>query len=339
MLLGLEAPYLFINMKATAVAPSNIAFIKFFGKTDDVLRLPANSSISMCLSGAYTTTTVEFSPLFEADSIEMQGSMLSDIEAQRVISHLDRLRSKADSIQRAKVITINNFPKSSGIASSASGFAALTIATAAALELSLSERELSILARQGSGSACRSIPEGFVFWEKGIDTNSSYAYSLYPSDYWNIYDIVAIVDDQVKKVSTTDGHLQFVSSSFYQARLEQIPQKIEELKHALAKKDFELLGTIVEAEALNMHAVALAANPALLYLQPGSITVIKSVWELRSQGLPVYFTIDAGPNIHILCEEAYKADVLKNIRSIPQVKQLIENRPAPGTKIIDSHLF
>jgi diphosphomevalonate decarboxylase len=167
-------------MKATSVAPANIAFIKYWGKTDEQLRLPLNPSISMNLSNTYTETTVEFHPDFIQDEIKLFDGVFSEDEIKRTITSLNLIREKANSHYFARVVTKNTFPKGAGAAASASGFAALTVAAFAALEIKLSEKELSMFARLGSGSACRSIPDGFVEWD------NAFAYSIYPSDYWDL---------------------------------------------------------------------------------------------------------------------------------------------------------
>src|SRR3989339_299984 len=156
-------------MKATAVAPTNIAFIKYWGKKDEELRLPANGSISMNLSDLTTTTTVEFSQQYVEDSVIINDG-IDESQSTRVIKHLDLIRKKADLKLKAKVVSVNNFPDGTGLSSSASGFAALTLAATKATGLNLDEKELSILARQGSGSACRSISDGFVEWNKGTSS-------------------------------------------------------------------------------------------------------------------------------------------------------------------------
>jgi len=185
-------------MKATAVAPANIAFIKYWGKADEVLRIALNDSVSMNLSGAYTTTTVDFSPDYTEDEVlfcsypldipspKREFIKMDALEARRIVEHLDRVRKKSGIPDKAKVVTKNSFPKGAGAASSASGFAALTVAGFAAAGLKLSEKELTIFARLGSGSACRSIPDGFVVWQKGNSSETSYAYSLYPHTYWDL---------------------------------------------------------------------------------------------------------------------------------------------------------
>src|SRR3989344_7712795 len=211
----------FKTMKATAVAPSNIAFIKYWGKRDEDLRIPLNSSISMNLSNLLTTTTVEFNPDFKKDLIIINDQEEGD-EGSRVIKHLDRIRKLAKIKHKAKVISKNNFPTGTGLSSSASGFAALTLAASKAADLSLSEKELSILARQGSGSACRSIPDGFVEWLDGNTNETSYAVSLYPPSFWDLSIVVVLAGSEEKSVLTSEGMQLVKSNSFYPVRLSHI---------------------------------------------------------------------------------------------------------------------
>src|SRR3989344_209536 len=167
-------------------------------------------------------------------------------EKQRMSKHLDVIREKAKVSLKAKVVTKNSFPKGTGAAASASGFAALTMAVTTALGLSLSEKELTILARIGSGSACRSIPDGFVIWEKGTDLNSSFAHSLYPPEYWDLRDVLVIVATEMKKVLSTEGMSYIHTSPFLESRLRTIPQKMEQIKTVFAEKDFVTLGELIE---------------------------------------------------------------------------------------------
>ncbi len=321
-------------MKATAVAPANIAFIKYWGKKDEVLRLPWNDSISMNLSGAYTTTSVEFSKDLTKDEIEG----LDVKEAKRVAKHLDRLRELKGVSWRAKVATENSFPKSSGIASSASGFAALTLAAAKALGLELNEKELSILARIGSGSACRSIPDGFVEWKAGNPladgSEASYAYSLYPSEHWDICDVLAIVATGKKKTSSSEGHEAATSSPFFHARLMSLPDRIVRVKEGLKKKDLGLLGPAIEEEAVNMHAVMMTQVPPIFYWTGATMTIIQSVIRWREEGLPVYFTIDAGPNVHLICEGKDAQKVSRKVHELAGVEKVIINKPARSAHLI-----
>lgn len=326
-------------MKATAVAPANIAFIKYWGKADEALRTPLNDSFSMNLTGAQTTTTVAFDPSFTSDKVELVGGVFSDEEALRVTRGLERIRQRAGSTLKAMVLTKNTFPKGAGSAASASGFAALTVAGFSALGTTLSEKELTVFARLGSGSACRSIPSGFAVWEKGIDSESSYAYSLYPADYWDIRDILVIVDKRMKKVSTSDGMEQVGTSPKLAARLAAIPGRMTGILEAMKKKDFARFGRILEEDCLDMHAVMQSQVPPIRYWSDATERIMDHVILLRESGVSIYFTIDAGPNVHLICEGKDEARVAQSLASITGIEEIIYNKPAGGAHTITEHLF
>ncbi len=330
-------------MKSTAIAPANIAFIKYWGKADAALRLPYNSSLSMNLSGAFTTTTVEFSKELKKDVVEFVGDNASKKEIAKVSMHLDRVRKKAGITAAARVLTHNSFPKGAGMASSASGFAALTVAAVAAAQPHpggvMSEKELSILARIGSGSACRSIPDGFVLWEKGDASENSYAHSLYPANYWNLCDIVCVVETGMKKITTTDGMEKADTSPFFKSRLEFIKTETTEMLAAFKHKDFEKLGLLIEQEAINMHAVMMTQVPPLFYWKETTMVIIAGVTTWKNEGLPVYFTIDAGPNVHLICEKKDEEKVVTLVKKVKGVQNIIVNNVAGGTKLSTKHLF
>lgn len=326
-------------MKATAVAPANIAFIKYWGKSDDVLRIPLNDSISMNLSGAQTTTTVEFSPVYTKDSIMLLGGSFSEKETDRVVDSLSRIRESVGVGGFVRVVTQNTFPKGAGAAASASGFAALTVAGFAAAGKSMTEKEQTIFARLGSGSACRSIPDGFVQWQKGNSNDNSYAYSLYPHDYWDLRDILVIVDAGMKKVSTTEGHSGVTTSPLLDARLRQIPDKIARVSHALAHKNFQELGEAIEEESESMHSVMETQIPPLYYRTGATHVIMEAVVAWRNRGIPAYFTIDAGPNVHIICEAKDEDKVVQQVKQLGIGVDIIVNTPAPGAHIVDRHLF
>lgn len=326
-------------MKSTAKAPANIAFIKYWGKKDRALRIPANDSISMNLSNAFTTTTVEFSSAYSSDEIYYGESKMDAEESVRVVNHLDRIRRLANGQIKAKIATQNSFPKGAGIASSASGFAALTLAATTALGLKLSEKELSILARLGSGSACRSITDGFVFWKAGNSDNDSYAYSLYSEKYWDLRDVIVVVSEDKKKTTSTKGHEDAGSSIFFEARIKNLPQRIVKLKEALRNKDIEKFGELVEKEAIELHTIMMTQNPPLFYWNSATLEIISRVRQWRENGLIVYFTIDAGPNVHLICEGKEEKRVLEKIKELDFVKYVIINSPSVGARITDKHLF
>lgn len=325
-------------MKSTSIAPSNIAFIKYWGRKDETLRLPENGSISMNLSNLLTTTTVEFSSKFKKDSLTYNGSE-EEIKGNRAIVHIDRIRKLANIVTPVKIVTTNNFPSGTGLSSSASGYAALTLAGVSAAGLKLSEKELSILARQGSGSACRSIPDGFVEWRDGNTSEESFAYSLYPKEYWDIVDVVAVVSTEVKEVPTSEGQKGAQESQFFEVRRKNMPQKIEECKNLLLKKNFESFGELLESEALELHSIMLTSHPSLIYLLPETLRIMRLVKKWRSEGLQVYFTLNTGQNIHLIAEGKDEDRLVEKLKELPFVMKVITNNPSDGAKLSETHLF
>ena len=319
-------------MKATAQAPSNIAFIKYWGRKDEALRLPENGSISMNLSNLITTTEVEFGD-FEKDSIVINGSEES-LENNRGVKHLDRIRALAKIDLKAKVVTSNNFPTGTGLSSSASGFAALTVAAASAAGLKLSEKELSILARQGSGSACRSIPDGFVEWLDGDTSDASYGVSVFPPDIFDIADVIAVVSTEKKFLATSEGQKSARSGIFFEKRLEGIPDKIKKVKKLIKEKNFSEFGDLVEREALEFHSILFTSIPPLFYWTPGTVAVMKFVQGMRREGLEAYFTINTGQDVHVLCRKTDVEKVSEKLKELPEVIKTITNYPTLGTHLV-----
>lgn len=324
-------------MKATAVAPSNIAFTKYWGRKDEILRLPETGSISMCLSNLLTTTTVEFSNKYKEDTVIIDGKQ-EEGPSKRVVEHLDRVRKLAKINQRAKVISNNNFLSSTGLSSSASGFAALTLAASAAAGLKLSEKELSILARQGSGSACRSIPSGFVEWLDGNTSETSYAKTIFPASYWKIADVVAVVSEHKKEVPTSEGHMGAQSSPFIKLRLSHMKKKNNLARKLIKEKNFKEFGELIESEALELHAIMITQTPHLIYWTPGTLKIMKLVSHWRAE-FPVYFTINTGQDIHLICEQKNIDKIKNKLKKLDFVKEIIVNTPGEGTRLINPPEF
>ncbi len=320
-------------MKATAKAPSNIAFVKYWGRKDEELRLPENGSISMNLSSLQTITTVEFDDKFKQDEITFNGK-IEDLENNRAVKHLDRIRKIANITTKARVETSNNFPTGTGLSSSASGFAALTFAGASAAGLKLSEKELSILARQGSGSACRSIPNGFVEWLDGDSSETSYAVSVFPPDYFEIADVVAVVSLDKKFLATSEGQKSARTSPFFETRLNLIRDKINRVKKAIEDKNFSEFGELIEREALEFHSILFTSNPPLFYWTPQTVKVMKYVQSLRREGLECYFTINTGQDVHVICKKEDAEKVSQKLSEIPEVIKTIINYPSPGAHLV-----
>lgn len=323
-------------MKKTAVAPSNIAFTKYWGRKNEDLRIPENGSISMNLSNLLTTTTVEFSSKYKIDTVSINGEEKED---HKVIKHLDRVRKLAGINLKAKVVSKNNFPIGTGLSSSASGFAALTVAASNAAGLNLSEKELSILARVGSGSACRSIPAGFVEWLDGGTNESSYAVQIFPQDYFDIVDVVVIASSEKKDVPTSIGQKTAGSSPFMNLRLSRMAEKNRQIKELIKKRDFEKFGQLVEAEALELHAIMLTQTPPLIYWRSETIVVMKEVQKWRKEGLSAYFTVNTGQDVHVICQKKDAQEVSKRAKTLSVTKDVIINVPCQGARLVEKHLF
>ena len=301
--------------QATCVSCANIALVKYWGNRDRALRLPANSSLSMNLASLTTTTTVEFrddlaSDVVTIDDVEAQGSA-----RERVVAHLDRVRALASINAKACVVSHNNFPAGTGLASSASAFAALTVAACAAAGLALSTDELSRLARRGSGSACRSVPGGFVLWDACDEDDCSFGRTIAPADHWDLRDVIAIVESAHKATGSTEGHALADSSPLQAARVASTPPRLERCKAALLSRDFPALAEVIEQDALAMHAVMMTSAPPLFYWRPATLAVMRAVRAWRADGLAVAFTIDAGPNVHCLCPAASASKVETLLRA------------------------
>lgn len=324
-------------MKKTAWAPVNIALIKYWGKKNKEFNLPYNSSISVNLSHLYTVTTVDFSCHYQKDEVLINGKR-EEKESQRVIKHIDRIRLLARKKIRVKVVSQNNFPKGVGIASSASGFAALTLAATSALGLNFNQKKLSLLARLGSGSACRSIPSGFVEWKTG-DKNNSFAKTIFSKDHWLIKVATIVLETRMKEVSSSEGHLLAPKSLFFKTRLKNINNRINDLKKAILKKNFIEFGRIIEQEALEMHAIMLTSQPPLIYWNEKTIAFLKKIFWLRKNGLLIFFTIDAGPNIHLFYLPKDEKKLIKIFKEDKNISQYFLSSVAKGTYLINDHLF
>lgn len=327
-------------MKATAIAPSNIAFTKYWGKRgDEKLNLPNNNTISMNLSACKTKTTVEFSENFKSDFLKINGEVASEKELKRASTHLDHIRKIAGINLRAKVFSENSFPKGAGIASSASAHAALALAGSKAAGLNLSERELSCLARLGSGSASRSVPDGFAEWVAGDSHETSYAFSLANQNHWKILDIIAVVSEGEKKVGSTEGHHLAQTSPLYPARLAHMKEHNDKLRKALLEKDFNSFGKVLEKDSLSLHAVMISSEPSIRYWNSASLKLMNAIESWRQGGIKSYHTFDAGPNPHIITLPEFREEILSRLKEFPEIKSVIVNEPCEGARLSNEHLF
>ncbi len=311
---------------ATAVACANIAFIKYWGNRDDALRIPLNGSISMNLEGLTSHTSVRFDPKLTADRLLLNQRPQHGKPLERVSAFLDLVRAKAGLSLFAEVVSENNFPTGAGIASSASAFAALSLAASRAAGLDLSEREYSALARRGSGSASRSVPAGFVEWLCGDRDEDSYAISIAPPDHWNLVDCIAVVQAAHKTTGSTEGHALASTSPLQAARVADSPRRLDLCRRAILQRDFDTFAEIVELDSNLMHAVMMTSSPPLFYWTTASLDLMKQIPLWRKDGLPVCYTLDAGPNVHILCLEPVLEEVKKRAVRITGVENLLTAR-------------
>jgi diphosphomevalonate decarboxylase len=325
--------------KVTSCANSNIAFIKYWGNRDVTHRVPLNDSVSMNLDHATTTTTVAFDAQLNDDAVLIGGAEANEAARQRVVAHLDRVRALAKIEVKARVQSQNSFPIGAGIASSASAFAALSLAATHAAGLELSERDLSMLARQGSGSACRSVPAGFVEWIAGSSSADSYAVSIAPPAHWDLSDVIAVVSAEEKQTGSTAGHAAAQTSHFLSERLRALPTRFHHVRRAILAKDLALLGPAIEEDAIELHFIAMTSVPPIFYWSPAMVRVIQSMLCWRADGLVVYFTLDAGPNVHLICESKDAEQVAARARAVPDVQQVIVNAPGGAARLIEEHLF
>ena len=321
-------------MQITATAHPNIAFIKYWGNRDNALRIPMNGSISMNLESLSTTTSVEFSKDFQQDDLVIDGKNASPQALQRVSTFLDIIRGQMPEKQYAIVISLNSFPMGAGIASSASAFAALAAAASKAAGLELDTAALSRLARRGSGSACRSIPDGFVEWQPGKTDEESYASSIAPADHWHLVDLIAVVSRSHKEVGSSAGHTLASTSPLQNARVADSPRRLQICRQAILDKDFQNFADIVELDSNLMHAVMMTSTPGLFYWEPATLDLIKKVHTWRADGLQVCFTIDAGPNVHLLCPAEDAAAVESQLKLVNGIETIYRSDPGQGVQLI-----
>lgn len=326
--------------KGKARAYTNIALIKYWGKENKELIIPMNNSLSLTLDAFYTETMVTFSKDYLADSFYLDGQQQDEKATKKVSRFLDLARQKANCSLFASVESHNFVPTAAGLASSASGLAALAGACNEALTLDLSPSALSRLARRGSGSACRSIFGGFVEWEKGSDDASSQAVPIL-SDHWEeeLAMIFILIDDQQKEVSSRDGMERTVeTSAFYDGWLSSVNDDLKEAKAAIADKNFQALGAVAEANALKMHGTTLAANPPFTYWSPDSLKAMNLVRHIRQTGVPCYFTMDAGPNVKVLCQKNEVPAIMATLETQFSKDRLTCAYSGPGLMILETEV-
>ena len=287
----------------------------------------------MNLGGLETRTTVAFEPPLKSDVLTLNGQSMNGASLERVSQFLDRVRGMAGINDFARIESKNNFPMGAGIASSASAFAALSLASTTAAGLHLDEAALSRLARIGSGSACRSIPGGFVEWlADGCDPDSG-AISIAPPEHWDLCDCVAIISREHKPTGSTEGHALAHTSPLQKARVDGAPQRLDQCRNAILARDFAAFAEVTELDNNLMHAVMMTSRPQLLYWQPATVAIMKAVQTWRAEGLAACYTIDAGPNVHVICERADQEQVEARLRQITGVQDVLVAYPGGPARL------
>jgi diphosphomevalonate decarboxylase len=353
-----------INIKATAIAHPNFALVKYWGKRDELLKLPTVSSLSLTIDNLYTQATIEFSKDLDEDNYIINGKVVTGgKQLERLSNHLNLIRdvvsgdcnkgiiarvigkdkkcNKDMAKLNAKVIIENNFPHA--LTNSSSNFTALTLAAWKALGMEMEKKEISKIARQGSGTACRSVFGGMVEWSKGSkkDGSDSYASQIHDHKHWaEIRTIMLILDPKDKKIKGGEGmKISKESSPFYEQWIKESEKDLKDIKMAIKQKDFSRFGKVMESNCLRMHSLMISSTPSLIYLKPETLVMIEKIKSLRENNLECYFTIDAGANIMLLCLEKNVEKIIESMEGIPFIHDFIICSSGEDAKLYDEHLF
>jgi diphosphomevalonate decarboxylase len=330
-------------VKATARAHPNIALVKYWGKRDERLILPHQSSVSVTLGPLSVTTTVEFSTSGGADTVEINGRVAEGAERARVVEALALVRKASRRrLGAARMVSRGDFPAAAGLASSAAAFAALAVAARAAAGLPRDTRAESILARRGSGSASRSVEGGFVRWNRGrrADGQDSFAEQLFDEQHWpELRLLVGMVSREEKEVKSRDGmRLTVKTSPYYPAWAKDAEREAKAIVPLLRRRDLEAVGELAERNAWRMHATAFAARPPISYLKPQTIAVIEACRAARARGVGVWFTLDAGPNPVLLTSARDEAKAAAIVRD-HGAQDVVRCVPGGDAALLAEHLF
>ncbi len=331
--------------KATAAAAANIAFIKYWGIRDEALVLPVNPSISMTLRSCRSLCTAELLAGDRPTEVLLRGdggelAPAPEAFARGVEAQVERLCEWAGEAVSMRIAAHNSFPTGAGLASSAAGFTALTVAVVGALGRQVEPREMSVLARlSGSGSAARSVFGGYVEWPAGPSDDAGHGVQLAPPEYWQLCNVIAIVDPTPKSVSSRAGHRAAPTSPYYERRQRDLPGRLEVVRRAIAARDLGLLGPAIEEDAIELHLVAMSSRPPIFYWQAGTLAVLEAARRLRADGVEVYCTIDAGPNVHLICGPDDEAAVAATVETLDHVRYVIRDGVGGPPTLEDEHLF
>ncbi|WP_418969287.1 diphosphomevalonate decarboxylase [Alloscardovia omnicolens] len=334
---------MFDTLSVAARAHTNIALIKYWGKRDEELYLPTSTSLSLTLDSLYTDTHVSFDSQLDADVLHLAGEKQDAASTAKVARVIDLFRQRYDCCDApaVRVDSHNHVPTAAGLASSSSGFAALAFALRALFEQAcphqphMSDTELSTFARRGSGSATRSIFGGFVEWAYGTGSEDSVAVPVDNAD-WDVAMVVAAISIQHKKISSTYGMKHTAATSaFYSLWRQASQQDLEAVRAGIASRDIDAIGAAMEANCMKFHATMFAANPPFTYMTSKSLQVIEFVQALRNEGLSAYFTMDAGPNVKILCRRSDQPQLHERLSAAFPEITLFDAAPGGAPELLD----
>jgi len=298
-------------MKGSATAHPIQGLIKYHGLKDETLRIPFHDSISVATSPTVSHTTVEFGR-FKRDSSSVDGKDLTGRELERVVSVLDEVRKRSHLAMKFRMVSYNNFPSNVGLGASASGFAALAVAACKAAGLKLSLEEMSVIARRGAGSATRSVTGAFSRWKAGHEDAESYSYQIESEDF-QMGIVVALIP---AFKYTENAHKAVLSSPFFHSRLAYIHGALAEMENAIRKHDIEKIGILAERDSLILHGITMTGLDEMILWRPETVKVILEVRKMRSEGMPVYFSIDTGATVYVNTKPKLVKDVEARIKGL-----------------------
>ncbi len=288
----------------------------------------------MNLDGLLTHTRVSFAPHYLQDDLLLNGGTATPPARQRASDLIEQVRVLAGLQEFSRIESYNNFPTGTGIASSASGFAALALAASRAAGLDLDQAALSRLARTASGSACRSIPGGFVEWQAGSNDQDSYAFSIAPADHWDLVDCIAIISHAHKHITSQQGHSLANTSPLQSSRISGVTDRLNICRRAILNRDFEALADVIELDSNMMHAVMMTSSPRLMYWQAATVEVMQTIQSWRKMGIPAAYTIDAGPNVHVICQAEALQQIVAGLEQTTGIERVMIARPGGEARIL-----
>lgn len=316
-------------MHASAKAQPNIALIKYWGKRDTARNLPAVGSISITLADLSTEIDIHLDADVDCDVLTVNG-IADEAMLPRIRRCLDTVAG--DDRNAATIDSRSNFPVAAGLASSASAFAAAVVAAAAAAGLELTTAELARLAGQASGSAARSLYGGFVELEN--DDDGIVVTSLLPADAWPLKVVIAITASGPKPLGSGEAmEISRKTSPFYRCWVDEQAQDLDIARNAIENRDFAALAEIAEHNCLKMHSVMWTSRPAVVYWNAATLECMRTVRDLREQGVGTFFTVDAGPQVKAICLAKDEAHVRDALQSVPGVVSIMTSGLGPGARL------